>query len=81
MGVDQGGRRGGKKLGEAEGGETLIRIYHMRKESAFNKRGRNDQFLLSTWSHGCGTRAVSQEPTFKTPHSRANVLLACLKIK
>lgn len=40
--MDQGGRRGGEELGEAEGGKTVIRIYHVRKKSAFNKRGRND---------------------------------------
>lgn len=34
-------RRGGRKdLGGAEGGETVFRVYCMRKESMFNKRGR-----------------------------------------
>ena len=34
-------RRGGRKdLGGAEGGETVFRVYCMRRESMFNKRGR-----------------------------------------
>jgi hypothetical protein len=37
-GVHTEWRRGGKKLGAvSEGGETIIRIYCMRKESIFNK--------------------------------------------
>jgi hypothetical protein len=31
----------GEKLGGAEGGETIIRIYCMIKESIFNKRREN----------------------------------------
>ena len=37
-GVDLDGRRGGEELGGVEGGETIIRIYYVRKKSIFNKR-------------------------------------------
>jgi hypothetical protein len=39
-GVDLDRRRGRKELGGVEGGETLIRIYYVRKQSISNKRGR-----------------------------------------
>lgn len=32
------GREGGEELGGAEGGETVIRNYRMRKRSIFSKR-------------------------------------------
>lgn len=65
--VDQSGRRGGEELGEVEGEETVIRIYRMRKQSAFNKRGRNGQFLLSTLS-GLPFMGVGPEQSPKNPH-------------
>lgn len=36
--VDPEGSGGGKELGGAEGGETIVRIYSIRKESISNKR-------------------------------------------
>jgi hypothetical protein len=36
-GVDLEGRGGGKELKEGRG-ESIVRIYHMRKESIFYKR-------------------------------------------
>lgn len=39
-GADPEGRGGGRDLGEEEGGEMTIRIYCMRKESIFSKRGK-----------------------------------------
>lgn len=35
---DLDGKRGEKELGGVEDGEILIRIYHMRKKSIFNRR-------------------------------------------
>lgn len=34
-----------QELGEADGGETIIRIYFMKKESIFNKRENSCHFL------------------------------------
>lgn len=39
-GVDPDGRGGGKELGGAEGGETIIRIYYVRKK-IFSIKGKN----------------------------------------
>lgn len=36
-GVDPDGRGSGKELGGVEGGESVIRVYYMRKESIFNR--------------------------------------------
>ena len=36
-GVDVGEREGGDGLGPGEGGEPVIRISYMRRESVFNK--------------------------------------------
>lgn len=36
--MDQEKMGAGEKLGGVEGGETIIRIYCMRKESSFNKK-------------------------------------------
>jgi hypothetical protein len=41
--VDLEGRRAGEVLGGAEGGETVIRTYCMRKESIFNKRRKREK--------------------------------------
>lgn len=38
------GRRGGAKLGGVERGETIIRIYYMRKEPIFEKRKREKRY-------------------------------------
>jgi hypothetical protein len=35
--MDQGGTGRGEELGNVEGGETVIRIYYVRKKSIFNK--------------------------------------------
>jgi len=40
-GVDPERRGGGEDLGGVKGGETVIRIYRMRKESIFNKRNKD----------------------------------------
>lgn len=37
-GGDLDGKGGSQKLGRVEGGETVIRIYYMRKKSIFDKR-------------------------------------------
>lgn len=42
-GADPEGRGGGKDLGEEEGGEMTIRIYCMRKEFIFSKRGKKER--------------------------------------
>lgn len=38
--VDPDGRGGREQLGGLEGGKTVIMIYLLRKESIFNKRGK-----------------------------------------
>lgn len=38
-GTDLNGSEGGKELGGVQGGGTVIKIYCLRKESIFNKRG------------------------------------------
>ena len=35
-----------EKLGEVEGGETVIRIYCMRRESIFNQRGKASKIKM-----------------------------------
>ena len=40
-GVDPDRRGGEEVLGGVKGGETVIRIYRMRKESIFNQRNKN----------------------------------------
>jgi hypothetical protein len=35
-GVDMEEGRGGEEVGKTEAGETIISIYHMRRESIFN---------------------------------------------
>jgi hypothetical protein len=37
--VDPGGRGGGEELGGVEGGETVIRMYFVKKNSIIIKRG------------------------------------------
>lgn len=39
-GVDPEGRGSAEELEGAEGGETVIRMYWMKKESIFNQRGK-----------------------------------------
>lgn len=44
MGLD---RRGvGEKLGEIEGGETVLQLYYMRKKCVLNKRDKRNLCLL-----------------------------------
>lgn len=38
-GVDKNARRGGKKFGGVERGESALRLCCMRKETMFNKSG------------------------------------------
>lgn len=45
-GVDLDRRRGGKELGEVEGGETVIRICYERKEAIFNKMKEKKKDLM-----------------------------------
>lgn len=37
--MDQSEREGGEEQVALEGGENLFRLYHMREEYMFNKRG------------------------------------------
>jgi hypothetical protein len=46
-------RVGREELGDKEGGETLIRVYCMRKESIFNKEGMRSDVRSS--SHALST--------------------------
>lgn len=46
--ADPEGRRGGEKLGGAEGGETLIRIHCMKNQSIINKREKRKKKTLMT---------------------------------
>lgn len=43
--MDLDGKGDGKKLEGIEGGETVIKIYHVRKESTFNEREDNKDIL------------------------------------
>lgn len=40
-GMDTEGRRGEEELAGAKAGETIIRLYCLRKESIFNKRKKS----------------------------------------
>lgn len=40
IGVNPDRHGGGEELGEPEGGESIIRMYHVRTSSIFNKRER-----------------------------------------
>lgn len=50
-------RGGGEEPGRVKGGEIIIRIECMRKESIFNKRNkrrRNEKKQSELWGHGKG---------------------------
>ena len=47
-GVDLDAREvGGKEPGGVEGGETVIRIYYVRKKNLFSIKGKKETFSLS----------------------------------
>ena len=46
-GVDPNGRGGRDQLARREGGETVIMVYCMRKESVFDKKGKWKKILSS----------------------------------
>ena len=41
--------RGVEELGGGDGGETIIRIYYVRKKSIFNKRKKEKMDLKNLW--------------------------------
>lgn len=48
--VDSDGTGGGEALEELEGGETIIRMYYVRKKSIFNKIKKRPSILrLYIW--------------------------------
>lgn len=40
-------RGGGEELGEIEGGEAVIRVYYVNKESIFSKRKNGRKRMIS----------------------------------
>jgi hypothetical protein len=50
--VNPEGRRSGEELGGTKGGETVIRIYCMNKETIFYK-SRGKYLILSKLKHSC----------------------------
>lgn len=92
-GVDLEGKEGWEELGRIEGGETINRIYYIRKESVFKKRKEinneaNYEFISVLYHHVLTIIPDANDKRLLSVHNMATVypfdrphfLICCIQI-